>query len=105
MIVEFNDAQILFGMFQGFKKATPYGGARKLRLTLPPVCHDSLLRNSFNSYALKRGIYFTDSKLDGLDDALIQQTQMESFLPISGCVDMKSGIWVATWFAGLLLLF
>ena len=24
-------------MFQGFKKATPYGGARKLRLTLPPV--------------------------------------------------------------------
>ena len=25
-------------MFQGFKKATPYGGARKLRLTLPPVC-------------------------------------------------------------------
>ena len=61
--------------------------------------------NSFNSYALKRRIYFTDSKLDGLDDALIQQTQMESFLPISGCVDMKSGIWIATWFAGLLLLF
>ena len=25
-------------MFQGFKKATPYGGARKLRLTFPPVC-------------------------------------------------------------------
>ena len=24
-------------MFQGFKKATPYGGARKLRLTQPPV--------------------------------------------------------------------
>ena len=24
-------------MFQGFKKATTYGGARKLRLTLPPV--------------------------------------------------------------------
>ena len=40
MIFEFNDAQILFGMFQGFKKATPYGGARKLRLTLPPVCRE-----------------------------------------------------------------
>ena len=26
-----------FGMFQGFKKATPYGGTKKLRLTLPPV--------------------------------------------------------------------
>ena len=37
MIFEFNDAQILFGMFEGFKKATPYGGAKKLRLTLPPV--------------------------------------------------------------------
>ena len=24
-------------MFQGFQKATPYGGVRKLRLTLPPV--------------------------------------------------------------------
>ena len=24
-------------MFQGFKKATPYGGARNLRLTQPPV--------------------------------------------------------------------
>ena len=37
MIFEFNDAQILFGMFQGFKKVTPLGGAKKLRLTLPPV--------------------------------------------------------------------
>ena len=37
LIFEFNDAQILFGMFQEFKKATPYGGARKLRLTLPPA--------------------------------------------------------------------
>ena len=37
LIFELNDAQILFGMFQGFKKATPYGGAKKLRLTLPPV--------------------------------------------------------------------
>ena len=24
-------------MFQGFKKATPYEGAKKLRLTQPPV--------------------------------------------------------------------
>ena len=37
MIFEFNDAQILFGMFQGIKKVTPLGGAKKLRLTLPPV--------------------------------------------------------------------
>ena len=37
MIFEFNDAQILFAMFQGFKKVTPLGGAKKLRLTLPPV--------------------------------------------------------------------
>ena len=37
MIFEFNDAQILFGMFQGFKKVTPFGRAKKLRLTLPPV--------------------------------------------------------------------
>ena len=37
MIFEFNDAQILFGMFQGFKKVTPLGGAKKFRLTLSPV--------------------------------------------------------------------
>ena len=37
LIFEFNDDQILFGMFQRFKKATPYGGTRKLRLTLPPM--------------------------------------------------------------------
>ena len=41
LVFEFNDAQILFGMFQGFKKATPYGGARKLRLTPPPVRRES----------------------------------------------------------------
>ena len=41
LIFEFNDAQILFGML-GFKKSTPYGGARKLRLTLPPVCREGL---------------------------------------------------------------
>ena len=28
-------------MFQGFKKADPYVGARKLRLTRPPVRRDS----------------------------------------------------------------
>ena len=38
MIFEFSDSQILFGMCQEFQKATPYGGARKLRLNLPPVC-------------------------------------------------------------------
>ena len=32
-IFELNDAQVLFGMFQGFKKATPYGRARNLRLS------------------------------------------------------------------------
>ena len=37
-IFEFNDNIGYFDMFQGFKKAIPYGGARKLRLTLPPVC-------------------------------------------------------------------
>ena len=36
-IFEFNDNIGYFNMFQGFKKATPHGGARKLRLTLPPV--------------------------------------------------------------------
>ena len=36
-ILEFNDNIGYFDMFQGFKKATPYGGTRKLRLTLPPV--------------------------------------------------------------------
>ena len=37
MIFEFNDAYVLFGMFQGFKKATPYGCAWKLRLSPPSV--------------------------------------------------------------------
>ena len=31
-------------MFQGFKKANPYGGARKLRVTPPPVCSDIVSR-------------------------------------------------------------
>ena len=35
LIFEFNDAQILFGMVQGFKKTTPYGRAWKLRLSRP----------------------------------------------------------------------
>ena len=37
LILEFNDNKGYFDMFQGFKKATPYGGTRKLRLTQPPV--------------------------------------------------------------------
>ena len=40
-IFEFNDNIGYFDMFQGFKKATPYGGARKLRLTQPPVRRDN----------------------------------------------------------------
>ena len=35
LIFEFNVDQGLFGMYQGFKKATPYGRAWKLRLTRP----------------------------------------------------------------------
>ena len=31
-------------MFQGFKKATSYGGARKLRLIPPPVCNEHIFR-------------------------------------------------------------
>ena len=37
MILEFNDNKGYLDMFQGFKKVAPYGGARKLRLTQPPV--------------------------------------------------------------------
>ena len=43
LIFEYNEAQILFGMFQGFKKITLYGGARKLRLILFPVRQICLL--------------------------------------------------------------
>jgi len=48
----------------------------------------------------------TDSKMDGLDDALLQQTQLESFLPTSGCAHLKSGndILAVLTFATLLLL-
>ena len=41
LIFEFNDAQILFGMFQGFKKVTPYGCAWKLSLSHPSVRCDT----------------------------------------------------------------
>ena len=61
MIFESNDSQILFGMFQGFKKATPYGGANKLRLTLPPVCREGLgmLKNYITGldFAVRHNIY------------------------------------------------
>ena len=36
-IFEFNAFIGYFGIFQGFKKATPYGCARKLRLSRPSV--------------------------------------------------------------------
>ena len=51
-------------------------------------------------------MYFTDSKMDGLDDALLQQTQLESFLPISGCAHLKSGngIWAVLTITTLLIL-
>ena len=51
-------------------------------------------------------MYFADSKMDGLDDALLQQTQLESFLPTSGCDHLKSGndILAVLTFATLLLL-
>ena len=50
-IFEFKDAQILFGMFQRFKKAIPYGGAKKLRLTLPPVRREGLCTLKVRIYA------------------------------------------------------
>ena len=51
-------------------------------------------------------MYFADSKMDGLDDALLQQTQLESFLPTSGCAHLKSGnvILAVLTFATFLLL-
>ena len=61
MIFEFNDAQILFGMFQGFKKVTLLGGAKKLRLTLPPVRHVDIMsrcgnvKNRYICIVLSRG--------------------------------------------------
>ena len=60
LIFEFNDAQILFGMFQGFKKATPYGGARKLRLTHPPVRREEQLifGPSFEYFDGNFGIFY-----------------------------------------------
>ena len=42
-ILEFNDIMGYFDMFQGFAKANPYVGARKLGLTRPPVCRVILL--------------------------------------------------------------
>ena len=36
-ISEFYDIIEYFDMFQGFTEANPYVGARKLRLTRPPV--------------------------------------------------------------------
>ena len=61
MIFEFNDAQILFGMFQGFKKVTPLGGAKKLRLTPPPVLRVRQIWRFFLSKiapkAYQRGIH------------------------------------------------
>ena len=58
------------------------------------------------TYTLKLYMYFADSKMDGLDDALLQQTQLESFLPTSGCAHLKSGndILAVLTFATLLLL-
>ena len=46
--------------------------------------------------------YFSDSKMDGLDDALVHQTKMhhESFLPISvGTSSAKASADIVTFFA------
>ena len=56
-------------MFQGFKKATPYGGAKKLRLTLPPVrrATEIILKNELSkSYYRMQGnlIVFKSQWLD-----------------------------------------
>ena len=52
--MEFNENIGYFDKFQGFKKPTPYGGARKLRLTDPqcavPSTHRSFLIANKNSY-------------------------------------------------------
>ena len=37
LILELNEYIGYFDTFEGFKEATPYGGARKFRLTQPPV--------------------------------------------------------------------
>ena len=58
-------------MFQGFKKATPYGGARKLRLTLPTVRRATLrkrwpfedLFESRRFYQLKNPIQHISSSI------------------------------------------
>ena len=63
MIFEFNDDKILFGMYQGFKKATEHGCAWKLRLTPPSgrcVCasesdFDSLPNDSKLPSAVPKG--------------------------------------------------
>ena len=64
----------------------------------------SRLNNLLNT--LKLYMYFADSKMDGLDDALLQQTQLESFLPTSGCAHLKNGndILAVLTFATFLLL-
>ena len=41
-MLEFNDNIGYFDMFQGFKKVTPYGGAKKLRLSNPQCAVDEL---------------------------------------------------------------
>ena len=64
MIFEFNDAQILFGMFQGFKKATPYGGARKLRLTLPPVRRVEWIQMCHTNFDTLKSVEYFFSDLD-----------------------------------------
>ena len=54
LIFEFNDAEILFGMFQGFKKAIPYGRAWKLRLSRPsePCADENKIFNTLKVFIL-----------------------------------------------------
>ena len=57
-ILEFNDNIGYFDMFQGFKKATSYGGARKLRLTQPPVCRVLLCKITIDTLDSEDPIFY-----------------------------------------------
>ena len=73
-------------------KAKATSGKRKPFLCSVLKCKISILFSS----------YFSDSKMDGLDDALVHQTKMhhESFLPISvGTSSAKASADIVTFFA------
>ena len=56
-------------MFQGFKKATPYGGTRKLRLTPPSVCsvHNDFVTENRSKVYQDSKIYFEQNDFGQLE--------------------------------------